>query len=558
MSSLPPDLPPTEPAATDPAGATGPAPASPSQLWLGIGSWNYYFIVKLLLFWRGAIDFHPLENLAFAACLLLPTPTRAWRLTRQLLAPPVAISLLYYDSWLPGLDRVLSQASLLTNFSAGYLLELLGRFINLPTLAALILAIVLAVLIGQRLRLSVFVVGGMTALLLSGHHALPPAGANADEDSGLASFDTQLEAFFAGESKRSVSFPAQRGGDQPFDLIFLHICSLSWDDLEAMGLTNHPLWQRFDLLFTRFNSASSYSGPAAIRIQRAACGQSKHSSLYQPVSESCYLMSGLRQAGFEPALLMNHDGHFDDFLQFIQAQGAMRIQPMPIGGLPVAQRAFDDSPIYGDLAVLERWLETRARQQTPRVAAYYNTVSLHDGNRISGQPANVNTLTTYRLRLVKLLDELDEFFTKLEKSGRRAVVVLVPEHGAAVRGDAMQIAGLREIPSPAITLVPVGVKVIGPDSHRNDDQQRITAPSSFLAMSEVVARMLGESPYTAAGFSAANYAKGLPTTPFVAENEGIAILQRDGQYFWRQGKNGWKPYTAGAAAVPGEAAAAER
>lgn len=555
MSSLPPDLPPT--AAADERQSPPPASAN-ADSWPGLGGWNYYFIIKLLLFWRGAIDFHPLENLAFAVCLLLPTPSRPWRLARRLLAPLAALSLLYYDSWLPGLDRLLSQASLVANFSAGYLLELLGRLVNLPTLAALVLALALAALLGRRLRLSVFVIGGMAALLLSGHHALPPAGANGDDDSGLASFDTQLEAFYASESKRSVSFPAQRGGDQPFDLIFLHICSLAWDDLEAMGLSNHPLWQRFDLLFTRFNSASSYSGPAAIRLQRAACGQSKHSSLYQPVSESCYLMSGLRQAGFEPALLMNHDGHFDDFLQFVQAQGAMRIQPQPVGGLPVAQRAFDDSPIYGDLAVLERWLETRARQQTPRVAAYYNTVSLHDGNRLPGQASNVNTLATYRVRLVKLLDELDEFFTKLEKSGRRAVVVLVPEHGAAVRGDAMQIAGLREIPSPAITLVPVGVKVIGPDSHRHDEQQRITAPSSFLAMSELVARLLADSPYSAAGFTAANYAKGLPTTPFVAENEGIAILQRDGQYLWRQGKSGWKPYTAGAAAVPGEAAATER
>ena len=44
---------------------------------------------------------------------------------------------------------------------------------------------------------------------------------------------------------------------------------------------------------------------------------------------------------------------------------------------------------------------------------------------------------------------------ELEASGRRAVVVLVPEHGAALRGDSAQIAGLREIPTPAITLVPV-------------------------------------------------------------------------------------------------------
>lgn len=38
------------------------------------------------------------------------------------------------------------------------------------------------------------------------------------------------------------------------------------------------------------------------------------------------------------------------------------------------------------------------------------------------------------------------------------MVVVVPEHGGALKGDRMQISGLRDIPSPSITNVPAGVK----------------------------------------------------------------------------------------------------
>lgn len=41
------------------------------------------------------------------------------------------------------------------------------------------------------------------------------------------------------------------------------------------------------------------------------------------------------------------------------------------------------------------------------------------------------------------------------------VVVIVPEHGAALVGDKMQMSGLRDIPSPNITHTPVGIKLIG-------------------------------------------------------------------------------------------------
>ena len=67
----------------------------------------------------------------------------------------------------------------------------------------------------------------------------------------------------------------------------------------------------------------------------------------------------------------------------------------------------------------------------------------------------------YKVRAQKFFDELDAFFTELEKSGRKVMVVVVPEQGGALKGDRMQVSGLRDIPSPSITNVPAGIKFFG-------------------------------------------------------------------------------------------------
>ena len=69
-------------------------------------------------------------------------------------------------------------------------------------------------------------------------------------------------------------------------------------DIEAAGLMDHPLWKHFDLLFKNFNSATSYSGPAAIRLLRASCGQEAHADLYKSAPQQCHLFSQLASAGY--------------------------------------------------------------------------------------------------------------------------------------------------------------------------------------------------------------------------------------------------------------------
>lgn len=524
------------------------AGASPDNLPLtGLGGWNLYFLAKLTLFWRELIGFHPLENLAFALLLLIPLKSPAWQRVRRAMSIPAGIALLYYDSWLPPLGRILSQGNLIANFSPAYLIELGGRFISIPVVALLVIIGAAYLLLVRWLRFSVLVTGAMLALAVGGSPSKPSPGASTATGAALTGSEkkdpeTVLRDFFEREATRAVAMPKPAADDMPFDVVFIHVCSLSWDDLRVMKLENHPLWQRFDFLLTRFNSAATYSGPAAIRIQRATCGQQSHDKLYAPAAANCNLMESMRQAGFQPALILNHDGHFDGFLKFVQAQGPMQIPPMALGASRVAQYSFDGSPIYDDGDVLRLWLDARGKAATERMAVYYNTISLHDGNRLSGSKGQGSSLETYGMRLTKLLDDLDGFIQATEKSGRRAVVALIPEHGAAVRGDRMQIAGLREIPSPAITLVPVGIKVIGPKVHRNGNAVRINETTSYLAISELIARMLARTPFSAAGFAPSGYVAELPATRFVAQNEDAVVIESGGGYLLRQGKENWVDY----------------
>ena len=93
--------------------------------------------------------------------------------------------------------------------------------------------------------------------------------------------NTYLDDFYREEQDRLVRFPSALPADAtPFDLLIINICSLAWSDVEASGLTEHPVWRHFDIRFNHFNSATSYSGPSSIRLLRASCGQTSHQGLY--------------------------------------------------------------------------------------------------------------------------------------------------------------------------------------------------------------------------------------------------------------------------------------
>jgi len=207
----------------------------------------------------------------------------------------------------------------------------------------------------------------------------------------------------------------------------------------------------------------------------------------------------------------------------------------------VAWATFDGSPVHDDLAVLRRWLKHQNGAQP--TALYYNTISLHDGNHVVGQHAS--GITNFKPRLVRLLSDVGRFMDAIKRSGRRAIVVFVPEHGFDYRGDKMQLPGMREIPSPRISILPVGIAVVGPDVHRSGGQVVVRKPSSYLALMKIVSRMIRTPPFSSAGYSASTYAHDLPTTQYVAENSGYVLMRLHGHYYMKLGeKSGWSAYNA--------------
>ncbi len=528
-----------------------------------MGLWDLYFITKLFLYFGQFMGFHAWPNLALAIFLLIPIPEKYAqkhvRLYRQIIAVPAGIALFYYDTWLPPITRAFSQASAIGGFSATYLAELVQRLFNPWAAAGLLLVFAVYYFASRKVRVSSFILVAMLAPMFSIGQGKPGTG---EESAGTnlssayqeaatdlsavpdnATLNAQLQAFYDRERERSVSFPTPGKEDAPFDILVLQVCSLSWDDLDFTRQRDNPLFKHFDIVFTNFSSAASYSGPAAIRLLRGSCGQPRHKHLYDPAPPQCLTFDDLAQAGFKPELAMNHDGHYGGFLEDVRVRGGLQAPLFDDKGLPPYLQSFDGSPVFEDFAVLSKWWGERIKSPEPRVALFYNTISLHDGNYYAGHRSN--SLTIYPSRLDTLLKDMDRFFSVLEASGRRVVVVFVAEHGAAVRGDKMQIAGLREIPTPHISTVPVGIKVIGLPHNPDAKPLVIGKPTSYLAVSQLIANFIAIPPFGNARLNMEDYTRDLPETNFVAENEDVVVMRRGKRYFMRSKGDEWVEYDPG-------------
>lgn len=520
-----------------------------------MGLWSYYFFAKLFLFLGKYISFNVWPNLLFAVALLIPVRHAPWIRIRQAAACIVGVALLYHDSWLPPIERLASQTKNLEGFSLTYVVELIGRLIDVRVVAALVFGYLLYLLLGRRLRMSsfailaiVFIPSAMpllNGLPLSNSVLATTSGGSAPAlpELGIddATLNAALKKFHAQEATHRVSFPVAGQAANDFDVILLHICSLAWDDLDFIGERNNPLLQKFDIVFNQFNSAASYSGPSAIRLLRANCGQASHQDLYDPPSAQCSLMRNFEQAGFKPQLLMNHDGHYGDFLADARERGGLLVTPEDTRGAPVAMRSFDDSPIYDDYSLLKQWADKRSTEKGAPRALYYNSISLHDGNRLPGSGSG-NSLATYPPRAKKLLQNFEKFFDHLEQSGRNVIVVFIPEHGAAIRGDKMQIAGMREIPSPRITQIPVGIKLIGSAFKPAGKPRLVNQPVSYLGLAALLNGFISKSPFGQDAGNLAEYLQDIPSTPLISENDALTMMRHGERYFMLSSGSSWVEY----------------
>lgn len=535
------------------------------RYWRGLGGWNLYFLAKFALLWFGYLNFHALPNLVFMAYLLMPIPSPRLHRWRHYLAIPIGIALFYHDTWLPGINSILSQGSQLAGFSAQYLLELVSRFINWQMVGAAFVLFIAYLFVAQWVRVTVFTVAALawlnivniagpavsllpaTSTAAAGGASTPAtsapaAGGAAPADSlppTSANLTAYLNQFYEREKGRATAFPATLPADaQPFDLLVINICSLAWADMDAVNLQNHPLWSKMDIMFDSFNSATAYSGPASIRLLRASCGQLSHHDLYQPVNQQCYLFDNLAKLGFKQQLMLDHSGVFGNYLKELREQGDMQAPLMSQAGIGNELTSFDGEPIYNDLELLTRWLDQQQKAGDARTATFFNVIPLHDGNRFVGS----NKSADYQPRAQKLFDQLNTFLDQLEKSGRKVVVVIVPEHGAALVGDKMQMSGLRDIPSPNITHTPVGIKLVGMKAPHQGSPLQIKTPSSYLALSELVSRLVDGKVFSESSVDWQALTQGLPQTPVISENDNAIVMQYQGKPYIRLNGGDWVPY----------------
>lgn len=531
--------------------------------WRGLGLWNFYFITKLVLLWYGQLNFHALENLAFAAFLLFPLPPQWLHRLRHVLAIPLGVALYYYDSWLPPFNRLLANSAQVSQFSADYMLELAGRFINPTWLAVGLILLVGYLFVSQWLRVTSFTVATLVLVLVVGNTQLfvprqgvvpvlmstaassaPVAGDAAPVVIDDAFLNTALDDFYASQGQQVTQFPGALAADAvPVDVLMLNICSLAWDDLEESGMRQHPLWAKMDILFDDFNSAATYSGPAVLRLLRASCGQASNADLYRPGAKQCFLFENLKQLGYTDGLLLNHTGRFDNMLGLLRDGGRLQAEASPFGELRPALTGFDGSPIYRDRDVLTQWWQQRLSSGSPREALFYNSITLHDGNRRLDKVTGKAVSADYKVSLGQVLDDLDSFIEHLQASAKPVLLVIVAEHGAALRGDLMQVKGMREIPSPTVTHIPAGVKLINAKAQLSQRPLHIQAPSSYQALSELIARLVDGEAYRTADFDLLGVTRDLPQLDMVvAENEGSVMVRLHNEHYLRMENQGWMPY----------------
>ncbi len=510
--------------------------------------WAFYFVVKIFLHFRGAVRLHFLWNLGLFALVMPLTPRakplpKPWRALCAAACVVLGFALFWYDSYLPpflySVRFVLKNPDVLTS---GFVRQFLAGFsVHLAGLAASAVVLALFVYAGRRgLFATPFV---LAALLL-----VPVQSLREPRDAVSAA----VRDFYDSEHSRLVHLPPAAG--KPFDVILIHICSLSWDDLDAVGVKNPRLLAGSSYVFTGFNSATSYSTPAALRLLRAPCGQIEHPGLYDPWPADCGLLGQMRASGFKTYAAMNTEKDYFEMAGELQKMAGLD-EPLSVAGLAPKLLNFDNHPIYGNGDVLERWWQQRLRSGEPRAALFYNTVSLHGGVH-EDRPGwwKSPQLPLYVKTLDDLGADVDALCAAIAASGHSALVLIVPEHGRAIRGSSVQASELRDIPMPAITRVPVAVRFVGPAFTGAPAGRRSGEPISYLALARLIADVLPDPDVAADPARLDKAVAELPETGFLSETQEWKVFRFQGAYYLYGKDKTWRPLPADAAPTAAEAA----
>jgi len=499
-----------------------------------MGLWTFYFLGKAYLYYRGYIRFEFLMNLLFALFLVIPLkkkiPARRFLMAlRFVITLSAAFLLLWHETWFPPLLRAIRLLSETGGISPAYIARFLRDSVNVIEVSALALILAICLFLNKRIVL--------TPLAFAAIISVPLLAAK-DTTGNIGDY---LERFYDAESKRVVRLEAPPGTAPDFDIIILHICSLAWDDLRAVGLDKDDFLLRFDVIFTNFNTVSSYTNPSAIRLLRANCGQPRHKELYGETRQECYVFDTFRSQGYQTYAAIDNDAPSYRFVEDIMAHGHAD-RPVEIKDLPIRQYDFDTSPIYDDLAILTRWWDIRQRSSAKKAMLYMDITTMHGGAHLADDPQwwKKERSVLYREFGRRLFGNLDTFFKTLEASGKNFVVVFVPEHGMALRGSSIQSPDIRDIPLPSITTAPVGIKLIGEGISPLPEQQvTISKPTSYMAISHLLSSFVSAPRFGRDSMLSKDIVDAIPETKFVAENEVSLVVRKDNDVYYFGKEKKW-------------------
>lgn len=527
----------------------------------GLGIWSGYFVFKIVLFFLGMINFCIHKNVALAVFLCIRFRGK-WSVAANIIGLVLAVMLLYHDSYLPSIEQILAQKSNLEGFSFSYALNFLLDFVSLPILFGFVGCIAGAVLLKDFIRITTCVFTGFIAVAVYSYYGESSISQSDDalakcepnESGNLAQSNSSdipkmnktassavledyLTNFLEFEHSRRVSMPDKlNDGFEPFDIVVLNVCSLANDDLDAASMTSHPVFRSFDAKFDNFSGATSYSTPASLRFLRSQCGQETEAEMYRERRQECELLSSLNKLGFATGVYLDHNGEYGNYLSSLASYGGLTTRPENQQLLTIKYRSFDNSPIFSDRDLFEQYIKEITLKPNYGRASFFNLISLHDGNRKEGESRTMS----FNARLKIFLDDLNFFMSKLEQSGHRTLLILLPEHGAAIRGDKMQIAKLREIPSTKITDIPVYVRFFG--LPKSETMKKIGGYHSHMAIAELIKRAIEDNVYASGGKGYEEILSNLPETAPVSESTNAFFIKYGSTEWFKLKGEAWNQY----------------
>ncbi len=533
--------------------------------YFGLGLWNVYFISKFLLASASYLRLDLGLNALLFLFVLFPISGKWSNIVRQAIALVAAVSLLWSESWLPGPQSILANTSGIAGFSVNYVVQLAIDFIN-PKMVAAGVGILLAYyVVRDFVRVSTLTACWLVFLFVQPLFITAPTRnvtdmtapqtvmdpavmmsqpaetipAVAAQEAGTQEVENWYNTFLAYEKDRMAELPTGISAkDTPFDIVIMNICSLSNDDLEAANLQNHKALSRFNIRFDQFNSATAYSGPATLRLLKGACGQPSHDGLYDNRRPDCEIMNRLDSLGFKQHLFMDHSGMYDNYLNTLRTQAGLTAT-FERRKYPLKYMSFNNEEIADSLSVFRHWQRVVTQSKDKRSVSLFNFIALHDGNRLPRH----SRWEAFEPRAKTFLDNLNTFMNELERTNRKVMLVVVPEHGAAVRGDRVQAPRLRDIPSTRITQVPVLVKFFGLKDLPKG-QMRVPGQTSYLAMTSLIGRVIDTNYFSkpAGAVAMQDLLKDLPTTHRVSENGQAQVVDYKGRDYLRQNRGTWQAY----------------